>query len=242
MIAGLSAGISSLVLNGCSSTPRGSYTRRPTPWQGYPAEPTGNRNYQTVRPTANNPSQPNYPTQQPAPTAPRTSTPNVAAIDRSTWTRQSPVVSKVNPMKGVSKITIHHEGWDPVWFSDSRTTAARIEKIRRYHVEDKRWGDIGYHYIIDRAGRVWEGRPLKYQGAHVSKNNEHNIGILVLGNFEKQAPSTVQLRSLYVTTANLSRGHGVKPAMVRSHKEINPTTCPGRNLQRQMNALRQQLG
>jgi hypothetical protein len=34
--------------------------------------------------------------------------------------------------------------------------------------------DIGYHYTIDPTGRIWEGRPVQYQGAHVKMNNEHN--------------------------------------------------------------------
>lgn len=145
-------------------------------------------------------------------------------------------------MNGVSKITIHHEGWTAVNFTSKSTTAERIEKIRKYHTGEKRWGDIGYHYIVDRAGRVWEGRPIQYQGAHVSKNNENNVGILVLGNFEKQSPSSDQLKGLYSTVDALAGKYKVKTSLVRSHREINPTTCPGKNLQNKMNALRVHVG
>jgi N-acetyl-anhydromuramyl-L-alanine amidase AmpD len=167
----------------------------------------------------------------------------VTAISRSNWTRTGPVRSKVNAMNGISKITVHHEGWTAVNFTSQSDTAARIEKIRSFHTGPERgWGDIGYHYIIDRAGRVWEGRPIRYQGAHVRNNNEHNIGILVLGNFDKQSPSGAQLKSLYGTAAALTQQHKIRPALVRSHQEINKTECPGRNLQNQMNALRRHVG
>lgn len=230
------ASLGAIALGGCSSTARTSGNTRPVAaWPGYPANPSANRGYQHVQ-------APHQPLVQP--TSPRVVVPasGVAAISRSKWTNVGPTRSKVNAMNGISKVTIHHEGWNAVNFSDESTTADRIEKIRKYHTGEKRWGDIGYHYIVDRAGRVWEGRPIQYQGAHVSQNNEHNAGILVLGNFEKQSPSSAQLKSLYSTVAALTKQHRIKTALVRSHREINPTTCPGKNLQNQMNALRQYVG
>ena len=243
VLAALSAGVGSVVLGGCSSVPRHTIARRPAANAGYPAGPTSRKRYTEVQPAG-------HPTGHIASPDPRvTSThnaiaiaPAVSAIARSSWTRKAPVKSKVNPMRGVSKITVHHEGWKAVWFSDRNTTAQRIDHIRRYHVDDRGWGDIGYHYILDRAGRIWEGRPIQYQGAHVSNNNEHNIGVLVLGNFEKQSPSSAQLKTLYRTTQGLASQYRVKRAMVLSHQEINPTTCPGKNLQRQMDDLRLHVG
>jgi len=205
-------------------------------WPGYPANPAGNQRYTPVQP-------PRHPQiVQPNTPAVVTSATGIAAIDRANWTHTGPIRSKVNAMNGISKVTIHHEGWTAVNFTSQSATADRIEKIRKYHTGERHWGDIGYHYIIDRAGRVWEGRPIQYQGAHVRNNNEHNVGILVLGNFEKQSPSSAQLKTLYNTTATIKSQYRIKTAMVRSHREINPTTCPGKNLQKQMNALRQHVG
>lgn len=230
------AGLGTLMLGGCAAGGRGSTSGRPTAnWPGYPAAPSSGGRYTPV--------QPPYP--QPG-VIPGQDTEHAAvaikAIARSNWTRTSPVKSQINPMNGISKITIHHEGWTAVDFTDRTTTSQRIETIRSVHVRDRGWADIGYHYVIDRAGRVWEGRPIQFQGAHVKENNEHNLGILVLGNFQKQAPSSEQLKSLYETTAQLQRYYRVQPGMVRSHQEINPTTCPGKNLQRHMDALRKSVG
>jgi hypothetical protein len=230
------ASLGAITLAGCSSTARTSSHVRPVAgWPGYPATPT-RPGYQQVQAPYRQPV--------PSPDAAIDTTrvaPGITAIGRANWTRTGPVRSKVNAMNGISKVTIHHEGWTAVNFTSQSTTAQRIEKIRRYHVGENRWGDIGYHYIVDRAGRVWEGRPIRYQGAHVSKNNENNVGILVLGNFEKQSPSGAQLKGLYATVDALAAKYSVKSAMVRSHQEINPTTCPGKNLQNQMNALRRHI-
>lgn len=229
------AGLGTLVLGGCSASGRQGASGRPTAWDAYPATPSPSRGHTAVQPPHQHQVNPAHPT------TPVPSIAGVSVIARKDWTRTGPVRSKVNPLNGASKITIHHEGWTAVNFTDRKSTASRIETIRAVHVRDRGWGDIGYHYIIDRAGLIWEGRPILYQGAHVKQNNEHNIGILVLGNFEKQSPSSAQLKSLYNTTAKLTSQYRIKPALVRSHKEINPTTCPGRNLQKQMNGLRKHV-
>lgn len=174
-----------------------------------------------------------------APVAP--AQPTLDAIPRSKWTRTAPISGKINPMNGVSRITIHHEGWTPVYFTDYASNAARLDHIRASHVGDRRWGDIGYHYVIDRAGRVWEGRNIRYQGAHVSECNEHNVGIMCLGNFDKQSPSDAQLATLRSTLAFLSRTYGVNTRRIYTHRELKPTACPGRQLQARVTSLRSSL-
>lgn len=141
-------------------------------------------------------------------------------------------------MRGVTRITVHHEGHTPVWFTDVRSTQARLDQVRNIHTRDRRWGDIGYHYIIDRAGRVIEGRNIAYQGAHVSGQNPHNIGVMLLGNFEKQSPSQVQFNSLQSTLRYLMARHHVPVSRVYTHRELGPTACPGRNLQPRVASLR----
>lgn len=231
------ASLGAIALGGCTSTARSRTGGRPVAaWPGYPANPSANRGYIPVEPAVQPPL---YPPHTPAATTPIAK--GITALSRTSWTRTGPVASKVNAMNGINKLTIHHEGWTPVNFTSQATTAERIEKIRQYHTGQNGWGDIGYHYIVDRAGRVWEGRPIQYQGAHVSKNNENNVGILVLGNFEKQSPSEAQLNTLQSTVAALTKQNRIKSSLVRSHQEINPTSCPGRNMQNKMDALRRNV-
>ena len=175
----------------------------------------------------------------PTPTVPRSvSVGGVNALPRARWAKAGPIASRVNPMGSIARITIHHEGWTPVWFSDQASTAARIEQIRNIHVRDRGWGDIGYHYIIDRAGRVWQGRDIRYQGAHVSKNNEHNVGVMCLGNFDKQRPSDAQMQSLINTLRSVQHMYSIPARRVYTHQELSPTACPGSHLQPRVVAIR----
>ena len=233
-----------LLLTGCATDP---VAERPgVIWPGDPNRPT------VVGPgSAVPPVQPSTgrPAPQPHPTQPSTSastgrtagsnvTGGVRVIPRSTWAKADPVQARINKMGDVDMITVHHEGWTPVWFDDTRTTADRIETIRKSHLERLRAGDIGYHYVVDRAGRVWEGRNIAYQGAHVSENNENNLGIMCMGNFDQQQPSPAQLAALRSTLVALMKQHRVPVRKVYTHQEIKPTSCPGRVLQAHMVQIR----
>lgn len=182
------------------------------------------------------------PPSQPARTAPvPTSTQAMGplqAIPRSRWAKAAPIAGRLNPLGSVERITVHHEGSTPVWFSDVGSTAERLDLIRKNHLERLRAGDIGYHFVIDRSGRLWQGRDLRYQGAHVKDHNEHNIGVMVLGNFDEQRPTDQQLVTLRDTVGRLMRYYDVPLREVYTHRELNPTTCPGGSLQAQVNYLR----
>ncbi len=159
-------------------------------------------------------------------------------IPRSVWTR-SRLGSNINRMNGVNRITIHHEGMKTaVLFSDYERTKQRMELIRSSHTKHRRWADIGYHFVVDRAGRVWEGRPIRYQGAHVRDNNEHNVGLMLLGNFNLQRPTDAQLESMGAMVRYLRATYRVSLRRVYTHKEIRPTSCPGRYLQAKVGSMR----
>lgn len=161
-------------------------------------------------------------------------------IERSAWTSAEPRLSDIDMMNGVSRITIHHEGSpEPVLFSGYQATAHRLEMIRRSHVGYRGWADIGYHYIIDRAGRVWEGRPVIYQGAHVRNHNPHNIGVMLMGNFELQQPTQAQLAALEKLVTDLRHIYDVPVNRIYTHGELVATRCPGTNLQVRVNRMRQ---
>lgn len=158
-------------------------------------------------------------------------------IPRSQWTRVRPA-GNINPMQGVNRITLHHEGNQAVNFVDESNTMDRLELIRRSHTSHRGWADIGYHFIVDRAGRVWEGRPLAFQGAHVSENNPHNVGVMVLGNFDIQRPSDVQIQAMQGTIRHLRRQFRVAPNQIWTHRELGRTSCPGDMLQPVIHRMR----
>lgn len=171
----------------------------------------------------------------PLPSSPSQTT----VLARSKWAQGRPATTQMNRLSPVRYITVHHDGMDPFFDTDQRATAARIEAIRRAH-RRRGWGDIGYHYVVDRAGRVWEGRSLRYQGAHVKNKNYANIGIVVLGNFDKQQPTQAQLASVRQLVGSLMDRFHVPTSRVYTHQELAPTACPGRYFQQFMNTSRRQ--
>jgi hypothetical protein len=165
-------------------------------------------------------------------------------IPRSRWTNQGVIAARINPMTSVKRITVHHEGNAFYGSSDQSAIARRLSNIRSGHINRRPEGfaDIGYHYIVDPAGRVWAGRDLRYQGAHVERNNENNLGIMVMGNFEEQQPTRAQLETLEAFVVDQMHTYNVPANRVFTHREIGKSVCPGRNLQRFMVAQRSPAG
>ncbi len=54
-------------------------------------------------------------------------------------------------------------------------------EIRRWHVEDNGWSDIGYHQVIRRNGSIELGRDLRQSGAHAKGFNRNSIGVCLVG-------------------------------------------------------------
>jgi len=166
--------------------------------------------------------------------------PMVGAISRSTWAKGQPIPRNMSRMLPARYITVHHDGMTAFTSTSKSSTTSRLETIRKSHVrrDGGRWGDIGYHFAIDPAGRLWQCRPLTWQGAHVKARNEGNIGIVVLGNFERQAVNRAQAAAIESTLLTLMRKYNVPVSKVRTHQEWAATACPGQSLQRVMVDIR----
>jgi tetratricopeptide (TPR) repeat protein len=162
---------------------------------------------------------------------------------RQSWNARAPRPN-IEPMGHVDKITIHHTGGEDFWSGSASDAAAEIRKIQRYHQNDQGWADIGYHYIVDRSGAIWQGRRIRYQGAHARGSaNNGNIGIVLLGNFTHQQPTAAQRDSLTLLLETLCEHFGLAPTSVYTHREIlnGKTECPGPALSRCVDQIRLDL-
>ena len=232
MLAGLG-----LLVTGCT-TPSTSTSRRPgADWPSDISSPRPSQGQSVDAGSSRATSGPSQASSA-SPTPGAGSDGPLEAISRDRWASRGPVPGRVNRMGEINRITVHHEGWTPVNFTDFTRTAQRIEHDRHVHVDHRGWGDIGYHYIIDRQGRLWEGRSLAYQGAHVGGHNEHNIGIMCLGNFDQQQPTNRQVDALVDTLRKLRRSYDIPVSRIYTHQELSPSACPGTNLQPRMVRIR----
>ncbi len=182
----------------------------------------------------------------PAPIAQAPITPRIEESwyqPRSAWTTQPVVISRTTPMGGTPyRITVHHSGDKDDVRVDSVTWLRQVDLNHIKGINHPEpWACIAYHFIIDPSGKVFEGRPLKYQGAHAGNpvDNRLNIGICLMGNFEEQRVAPAQRSALLATLDRLCLQYGINRAAVYGHKHFKTTDCPGRFLSQIIEAYAQ---
>lgn len=153
-------------------------------------------------------------------------------VKRSSWRASPANPGNLTPSAPRWRwITVHHSVFTP---DDSSLDASldTVQRIQRVHMDNEGYGDIGYHYLIDRQGRVIEGRSIRWQGAHAgdSSSNRGNVGICLLGNFEVEKPTAAAIRSLERLIVELQRELRIPRRNVRPHSDWKETLCPGRHL------------
>lgn len=148
---------------------------------------------------------------------------------RSEWTQTPPRMWRMRAGGTYDRLTIHHAGNGVEKASDEQVVRHKLDGVLTAHM-DRNYGDVGYHFIIDYAGRVWECRSLAYEGAHVVYQNDRNLGIMLLGNFEKQDPSIVQVEACETLVQLLRSRYRIKQHRVYGHRDLGQSACPGRQL------------
>ena len=127
------------------------------------------------------------------------SSPQVAGpikiIPRTAWTKKDRDTSKFKKHSApINQIVLHHSGAAVHLNGDPRT---RINNsIRSWHMEAKgKWGDVAYHYLLDKEGNIYEGRPQNVRGRSFTKYNlDRKLLICVLGDYrtEKEKVSALE--------------------------------------------------
>ena len=59
-----------------------------------------------------------------------------------------------------------------------------FKDCKKDHIQQRKFKDIGYHYYIERDGKLYIGRPLEEVGAHCKLHNTHSIGICYEGGLD----------------------------------------------------------
>jgi N-acetylmuramoyl-L-alanine amidase len=131
----------------------------------------------------------------------------------------------------VTEIIIHCADTRPDWMAH-RPIAEKAVEIRRWHVEQRGWRDIGYHWVIDRDGAVASGRAETDIGAHVEEHNRGTIGICLLGGYGASADDPFEKNFTPQQAAALRRLIGEIKARsairkVSGHNDYAAKACPG---------------
>lgn len=119
-------------------------------------------------------------------------------------------------------IILHHIG-----NTNADVSAATVHK---WHLANG-WAGIGYHYVIRKDGTIERGRPRDTVGAHCYGENEHSIGVNLVGNFETAWPTDAQIDAAERLVARLCLIYGLRPDAdtIKGHRDFNATACPGQH-------------
>ena len=103
------------------------------------------------------------------------------------------------------------------------------EIIRDWHILDRGWSDIGYHYVIELDGTIEEGRPIERVGAHAKGHNRGSVGICYVGGVDSQmnakdTRTPQQKESLEMIIKDLICEHPIKTII--GHCDVSNKACP----------------
>ena len=105
------------------------------------------------------------------------------------------------------------------------------EDIRRVHVGENGWSDIGYHFVIRKDGSIEAGRAENEVGAHcrADRMNYRSIGICLSGHHDHESLQGMQRSSLFHLCLKLMDRYEISPDNVIGHREAGANkTCPGK--------------
>jgi len=148
------------------------------------------------------------------PTAPESTVPEPPITSRAGWGADesiSPDPSEYNA--DVKAVFVHHTaGSNDYSCADS---ASIVRGIYAYHVQTNGWNDIGYNFLVDKCGTIFEGRKggvdLPVLGAHTYGWNRESTGIAVLGEYTSAGASNAALESVSRIAAWKLGQYGVDP-------------------------------
>lgn len=174
---------------------------------------------------------------------------------RASWGADESIRRAAPSYGTVDAAIIHHTAGSNTY--GAADAPALIRGIYAYHVLSLGWNDIGYNALVDKYGRIWEGRygglDRSVIGAHAAGYNAVTFGVSGLGTYTSTAPTRAMLDAYTrivawklginhvdpLSTVSLSDGTTTQSVnAVLGHREVNSTGCPGNALYAKLPAIR----
>ncbi|MFE0085733.1 N-acetylmuramoyl-L-alanine amidase, partial [[Kitasatospora] papulosa] len=172
---------------------------------------------ESVSPSPSTSGQPSPTPTVSAPPAPPSTAPQPPITSRADWGADesiSPEEPGYLPGGKIKAVVVHHTAE-----SNAYTCAdgpAVVRGIYAYHVQQLGWKDLGYNFLVDKCGTVYEGRKggidRPVLGAHAYGFNTETTGISVLGTYTDAAPPQAAMASVARIAAWKLGQYGVDPA------------------------------
>lgn len=131
---------------------------------------------------------------------------------RSSWGPDETETTTASQNERIDAFYVHHTAGSNS-YKNKAQAEAQIRSDWAYHTEVLKWGDLGYHIMIDKFGNIYEGRrgsldslPL---GTHAAGFNTNTYAVSLLGNYETTSPSKAMMASLRKVLAWKAYQYGV---------------------------------
>lgn len=155
-------------------------------------------------------------------------------------------------MGSTNKLAVVHHSDSPNSYSPDQVPGI-LRGVQAYHIDGRGWSDIGYNFVVDKYGTMWEARAGSLDspvvGAHAGGFNTNTVGIMVLGDYIAAQPSAAALEGVSQIVGWRLGTYGVDPAgsatftsggnekfaagtpvnlpNVVGHQDTGSTSCPG---------------
>lgn len=143
-------------------------------------------------------------------------------ISRAGWGARPPRDRTVTSWSTRTLFVVHYSAASP-------SQSPRV--IQDYHMDTRGWDDIGYNFLVDEHGRIYEGRGWLVVGAHAKGHNTAGIGVCFIGRdragvVDAAPAARAAMRWLYDEACRLAG----RRLTVRGHRDVGSTECPGDEL------------
>ncbi|WP_329454168.1 peptidoglycan recognition protein family protein [Streptomyces sp. NBC_01497] len=184
----------------------------------------------------------------------RLTAPEPAIVSRLAWHADEKTVREKPVYTGPVEVVFIHHTNNANNYDCKRDVPGMLRAIEQRHIDGMGWDDMGYNFVVDRCGTIYEGRAggvnKPVRGAHTEGFNTHSVGIAALGHFEKgqkvprrmleaiaaiaawKLPPGVDPRGhvKLVSRNDASRypkGKAVEMNVISGHRDGYETDCPG---------------
>lgn len=147
----------------------------------------------------------------------------LVVIGREGW-GAAPIDGELVPHV-VERLTVHHTA---ARLERPETAPAALRGHQTSHQLERGWPDLAYHFVIDGAGNVYEGRDIAGRGdTATAYDPTGHLLVCCEGDFDSQPLPAMELEALVTVLAWASAHFDVDPSTIAGHRDYAATRCPG---------------
>ncbi len=178
-------------------------------------------------------------------------------VDRVTWSAHLDLTNTANRTPtNVTHLVVHHSAGQ----TNASDFAAVVRSYWDFHANGRGWGDIGYHWLVDPNGVLYQGRAFNVDGnkdiigTHAGGFNTSSMGICIIGDYTNIRPSEIAVSTMNEVLAWKADERGINPLgsslhspsgnvqrHISGHRDVTATQCPGNTFYTMLPNIRHQV-